>query len=299
MWFKNLQPYALPAHWSPSAGQIEEALAKHPLLPCMAAAMQSQGWVSPGPGASLVHAHGKQLLIALGIETKLLPASVVNQMAKDRAQQLEQQQGFPCGRRQLRELKERVADELRPRAFVRRRTVRAWLDFERHRMLVESSSPKLADELCTVLRADLGELPAVPLDTQQTPAEAMTGWLAGTRPHAALAPLDDAELRTDNAVKSTVRYVRHSLDGPELRSLLGGGKHVTRLALNWHDRLSYVLTETLAIKRVRYDVKSGDDEGGAKQNDEDSFAADFVLMTAELGAALDDLIAALGGAKPA
>ncbi len=299
MWFKNLQLYALPATWSLSAATLEEALARHPLLPCNAASMQSQGWVPPSPGAALVYAQGKHLLIALGIEQKLLPASVINQAAQQKALELEQRQGFPLGRKQLRDLKDQVADELRPRAFVRKRTVRAWLDFEQSLLLVDSASPKLADDLTTALRADLGELPSVLLDTQQSATAAMTAWISAGQAPGALSLQEDCELTTDNAAKSVVRYVRHGLDGPELRSLIVSGKSVTRLGLGWREHLSFALTDKLAVKRLRYHGMNDDEAtSGGKPNDEDAFDVNFTLMRGEIGGLLTDLLAALGGAKP-
>lgn len=300
MWFKNLQILTLPAGWTVTAAALEAALRRHPLLPVNAASMQSQGWLPPGPGAALVHAHNRQLLLALGIEQRLLPAAVINQATRQKAEALEQQQGFAPGRKQLRDLKDQVANELRPRAFVRRRSVRAWLDLDAGRLIVDSASPKLAEELTTVLRADLGELPVTPLATQQSPAAAMTAWLSAGAAPGALSLQDDCELSADNAAKSAVRYVRHGLDGPEIRSLIGGGKTVTRLGMAWRERLSLVLTDKLALKRIRFQgMDEQDAVPGARKNEDDEFDANFALMTGELDALLNDLVAALGGAASA
>jgi len=299
MWFKNLQLYALPPEWTPTAAAVEEALARHPLLPCNAASMQSQGWVAPAPGDALVYSQGRHLLVTLGIEQKILPASVINQAAQQKAETIEKQQGFPLGRKQMRDLKDQVADELRPRAFVRKRTVRAWFDFENHRLIVDTASPKMADELTTVFRADFGDLPCVPLDTQQSPGAAMTAWLASSQVPGPLSLQDDCELSADNAAKSVVRYVRHSLDGPELRSLISGGKTVTRLGLGWREHLSFGLTDKLTVKRLRFVSLSEDDGGSAKKDDADAFDANFTLMHGELSAMLNDVVDALGGAKAA
>lgn len=298
IWFKNLTVYALAPEWRMTAAQVEEALAKHPLIPVNSASMQSQGWVPPAPGASLVYSQGRHLLIALGIEQRILPSPVINQALKEKAALLEQQQGFAPGRKQLRDLKDQIIDELRPRAFIRSRMVRAWLDFEHGWLIVDTSSPKLAEDLGTVLRADLGDLPAVPLDTREAPSAAMTAWLAtGSSPPMFLVQ-DDCELLADNPTKAAVRYARHSLDGPELKSLISGGKICTRVGLGWRERLSLVLTDKLAIKRVRY-IDISEDEAAAKKNDADAFDTDFTLMTGELSLLVADLIAALGGAKPA
>jgi DNA recombination-dependent growth factor C len=45
---------------------------------------------------------------------------VVNDEVKDRAEAMEAQQGYAPGRKQLKELRERVTEELMPRAFTRR-----------------------------------------------------------------------------------------------------------------------------------------------------------------------------------
>ena len=128
MWFKNLTVYRLPADWNWSAASIEEALARRPLQPCSAFEMQSTGWVPPATTDRLLHTLGEHHLLALGVNQKLLPASVVRQEAEQRARIQAQTQGFPVGRRQMRALKMQVLEELRARALSRRRLTRAWID---------------------------------------------------------------------------------------------------------------------------------------------------------------------------
>ena len=116
MWFKNLVIYRLPADWSLSAPDLEQQLATRPLQPCGAFEPLSRGWVAPSATGRLVHTVNQQHLIALGVNKKLLPASIIRQVTADRAAALEQQQGFRVGRRQMRDLKLRVTEELPPPA---------------------------------------------------------------------------------------------------------------------------------------------------------------------------------------
>ena len=104
MWFKNLVVYRLPADWSVAPAELEEKLAQRSLQPCGSFDMQSRGWVHASAAERFVHTTHGQHLIALGVEQKLLPTSIVRQVAADRAKVIEQQQGFPVGRRQMREL---------------------------------------------------------------------------------------------------------------------------------------------------------------------------------------------------
>ena len=91
------------------------------------------------------------MLLMLGTEKKLLPASVINQVTKARAAEIEEQQGFKPGRKQMKELKEQVTDELLPRAFSIRRDTRVWIDPVNGWLVVDSSSPAKADEILKLL----------------------------------------------------------------------------------------------------------------------------------------------------
>jgi recombination associated protein RdgC len=64
--------------------------------------------------------------------------------------------------------------------------------------------------------------------------------------------------------------------------------------MTWADRVSFTLTESLAIKRVApLDVLTETQDGSG--NEAERFDADFALMTGELGRLVDHLIEALGG----
>jgi len=91
MWFKNLIVYRLPADWSVAPAELEEKLAQRALQPCGSFDMQSRGWLHASAAERFVHTTHGQHLIALGVEQKLLPSSIVRQVASDRAKVIEQQ----------------------------------------------------------------------------------------------------------------------------------------------------------------------------------------------------------------
>lgn len=297
MWFKNIQAYRLASGWAMSPGTLETALAKQPLMPCTGMSLMSRGWVPPAEGFGCVASHQKHLLIALGVEQKLLPSTIVRDETKLRAIELEQKQGYKPGKKQLRDLAERVTAELLPRAFAKRRTTRAWIDPVGRWVVVDAASPARAEELLEHLRSTLGELPVTRLETELSPQGAMTQWLtAGDAPgHFALDT--ECELKGTGEEAATVRYLRHDLSVKEIRGHIDGGKLATRVGLLWKDRLSLLLAEPFQIKRVKsLAMEAGGDEG-AGVNPADQFEADFSLMTGELSALLQDLVAALGGEK--
>lgn len=259
--------------------------------------MQSLGWVPPREGGPLVHALDGQYLISLRAEKKLLPATVINQFTKIRAQEIEEQQGYKPGRKQMREIKEDVTDELLPKAFSIYRDTRVWIDTRNHWLVIDAAAAAKSDEIMGMLAKALEPFPIVPLYVELSPASAMTNWLVSDEPPAAFTIDQDTELRSTSESRAVVRYVRHSIDIDEVRKHVEAGKQCTRLALTWADRVSFVLTDGLEIKRLApLDVLKENQDTSA-QNEAEEFDSDFALMAGELTQLLDDLVGALGGEK--
>jgi len=296
MWFRNLQIYRLGDEWPWDAQGLTEKLAKSAFQGCGAFDMQSRGWVPPrGEEGELLVSVNRQWLIALGIEQKLLPTTVIRKYTQARIAELEARQGFKAGRAQARDLREQVTAELLPRAFVKRSLVYAWIDPVNRWLVVDAASPAKADEVLEHLKLTLEDLPLKLLRTSTAPATAMTAWVAGQNAPARFCIDRDCELRAAGLEKAVVRYVRHALDGKEIAEHIAAGKTVTRLGMTWHDRVSFVLTEQLQLKRLAFlDVLKEAAEQQAEGGD-DFFEANFALMSGELAALLADLAEALDG----
>lgn len=295
MWFKNLQIYRLPAPWAITADQLEADLAPHAFQPCTSLDMQSQGWVSPRENGNLVYTINKQILLSLGTEKKLLPTTVINQVTKIKAGEIEEQQGFKPGRKQMKEIKEQVTDELLPRAFSIWRQTWVWIDPVNGWLVVDAGSPAKADEVLKLLIKSIDKLPMEALHVVRSPVAAMTEWLvADAAPHGFTVD-QDTELRANGEGKATVRYVRHTLEADDVRRHIASGKQCTRLAMTWADRISFVLTESLTIKRIAPLDVIKENADTTAQNDDERFDSDIVLMTGELSRMLSDLVDALGG----
>lgn len=299
MWFKNLQIYRLTAPWTMTSEQLEASLAPQSFAACGNLDMQTQGWVPPRPNrdgsGTLVHTVNRQMLLQLATEKKLLPSTVINQVTKARAAEIEEQQGFKPGRKQMKELKEQVTDELLPRAFSVMRSTRVWIDPVNGFLVVDAASPAKADEVFKLLLKSLESLPFANLRTERSPLAAMTDWLAADEAPAGFTVDQDTELRATGEGKATVRYVRHTVEADEVRRHIAAGKQCTRLAMTWSDRVSFVLTESLAIKRVSPLDVLKENADATMQNDDERFDTDFALMSGELAKLIGDLVEALGG----
>ncbi len=295
MWFKNLTVYRLPADWSWSAAGLEEALARRPLQPCSPLEMRSMGWVAPATSERLLHTLGEHHLLALGVEQKLLPASIVRQEAERRARTQAESQGFPVGRRQMRALKMQVLDELRARALSRRRVTRAWIDPQGGWLVVDCASDRRAEELVETLRDTLGSLAVQKVDTERSPSACMSAWLMQSDASGPFSIEQDLELQSGEPAKSIVRYRRHPLDGKEVRAYVAGGKRPTQLGLTWNGRISFVLTEKMQIKRVEF-LEVARERGDEEEIDPaEQFDLDFAVMAGELAKLIVELIRELDG----
>lgn len=297
MWFKNLTIYRLPPGWSRTPAEIEATLTEFPLQPCTGLNLQTRGWVPVNDAGQFAYGQDKQVLIAMGSEEKLLPASVVNQVAGERIQKLENDKGFKIGRKAKRDIKEQVAVELTPRAFSRRRELRGWFDFAGGWLVVDTSSPTRADDFTQTLRNALGELPVTPLQSEPSMDALMTQWLAAKEGPGAFDLDDECELTATDENKSTVRYLRHALDGKDISGHLSNGKVVKRLALTWKDRLSFVVDDKLQVRRLKFlDMERVREDSDGLPPDQ-QFEIDFALMSGEYAALLKDLAAAVNAAR--
>lgn len=297
MWFKNLKVYRLSSPWTLTGEHLEEALGKHAYQTGNNLDMQSLGWIPPRENGGLAHTVNGQILLTLRAEKKLLPSTVVNQVAKARAQEIEEQQGYKPGRKQMKEIKERVTDELLPRAFSVYRDTRVWIDPTNHWVVIDAAASAKADEVIGLLAKSIDPFPLENLYVAQSPAVAMTAWLAEDEAPSNFSIDQDTELRSSGESRAAIRYVKHSIDVDDVRRHIQSGKQCTRLAMTWADRVSFVLTEALDIKRVApLDVlKEGNDT--VMQNDDEKFDSDMMLMTGELAKLLAELVEALGGEK--
>ena len=142
------------------------------------------------------------------------------------------------------------------------------------------------------------ELDAVRVDTQLSASSAMAEWLLEHDVPGRFSIDDDLELRAPDATRATVRYVRHGLQGKDILDHLAAGKAPVRLGLTWNDKVSFVLTEHLQVKRLSFPGLLNHEPGAEEEDDEaERFDIDFALMTGELSILVEDLLAALGGEK--
>jgi recombination associated protein RdgC len=293
--FKNIVAYRIGAEWQPpELTQLDAELQRLAFRPCEPSQERSAGWVSPrAENGAMVESVQGQWILKLAVERKPVPGSVVRAELEARCKAIEAERGRKPGRKEKAEIKEEIVHTLLPRAFAKRSSHTLWIDVDKRLVVIAASSMKAGEpvvkELLDVM-AEIGHvLPLSPISTATSPAVAMGEWLTTKEAPAGFTIDRDLELKHAGEEKSVVRYARHSLDLDEIGEHIQEGKQPTQLALTWNDKVSFVLTEKLGIRKI--EIKGVEDA----PKGEDGFDADVAIATGELSALLPQLLESLGG----
>lgn len=297
--FKNLTVYRLGPDWAPTTSQIEAELDKARFVECGATQQKSSGWVEPRgeAHAPLVETIDGHFLLKLMTEQRVVPGSVVKRRVDEIAEKIEQQTGRKPGKKQTKELKEQALLELLPMAFTKQSVTRVWIAPRQRLLMLDTGSQAKADEVVTLLIKAFDGLALSLVHTEMSPAVAMTHWL-GTGEAPYQFSIDrECELKSADEMKSVVRYARHPLDTDEVKQHILTGKVPTRVAMTWRERVSFILTESMQLKKVAFldVVFEGAAAAAGKVDKGEAFDADAAIATGELIQLIPDLIEALGG----
>lgn len=292
--FKNLIIYRMGT-LAAALDQVEAALQRTPFAECGATQEKSSGWVPPRGEVhgALAESVGGQWVLRFQCETKAIPGSVLARKVKEKAARIEQETGRTPGKKETKELKEEARLDLLPMAFTKQTSTWVWIDREASMLVLDTGSQARADEIVTALVEALPGLSVALLDTQTSAQAAMAHWLQEQEPPAGFSIDRECELKAADESKAVVRYGRHPLDIAEVQAHIQAGKLPTKLALTWDDRVSFVLTDGLQLKKVAFlDTVF---EGQGQGQDDGGFDADVAIATGELSKLIPDLVEALGG----
>jgi recombination associated protein RdgC len=297
MWFKNLQVFKLTEALAVSAEQLEEQLGERTLRECGPQEPRTLGWVSPlaqqieATEAPLVQRAAGCLIISMGSEERLLPASVVREELEERILMAEQKDGRKPSRKEKTALKEEVEFELMPKAFTRRKSLRLLIDPVDGWVIIDSAAAGKAEEMLSLLRESIGTLKVLPMQQGDVLMDAMTLWLKGASELPGGLEIGfDVELRETGEDNGVIRCANFNLQGEEVQNALNMGRVVSRLGFIWQDRMSFVLNDKAAFMRLKFLDKLQEqlDEAEADSR-EIEFDAIMTLMMGEIRPLLNGL----------
>lgn len=301
MWFKNLLLYRFTAPFALTGPELEAKLEQRRFVPCGRHEQSRFGWVSPlgDKQTALVYEANGCIMLCSRKEEKILPGTVISERLQEKVDEIEAKEDRKVYRKEKEAMKEEILHDCLPQAFTRSRRLFAVIAPQEGWLLVDSAAAGKAEELLKLLREDIGTLPVIPVQVKASPAIIMTEWLRNAQLPTELTLANEAELREPGDEGGIIRCKNQDLLTEEIDRHLNAGKQVVKLALNWDEQISFILSEDFSLKRLKFSEKLVTEAEEASDGDALArFDADFALMTSSFKQLLPQLISYFGDSKP-
>lgn len=285
MLFKNAKVYHITSPLSFDPQALESMFQQHALTPCRAFETQRIGWTPIfGREGVLSYPAESRLLITMTCQQKLLPPAVIQEQWEDKVVELEKKLGKDLSKKEKKQLKDEVTNELLPQAFCRSQKVSAFIDFKNNRLVIGSKSTKSAEQMIDLLIKTIDGF-KVSLFEGQDVSQTLSKWLGSSEYPKDWVILDRCTLtNTSDQSPSVIKCQGHDLMSDAIQKILQQGATTQELAFAWQERMEFNLSDELIIQSIKYPQYQ---KGNDQDSEIDQQVADFIYSSQLISELID------------
>lgn len=298
MLFKQIQLFQLTDSIRRSFEELEKNLEDFAFRPCLPSMASSAGWVSPieGEETPLKRVINSCIMLCLQIEDKILPATVIRQELAKKIKQIETSENRKIRQKEKLNLKDEMIATLLPRAFTRLTRVYAYIDTKNNWLILGTANEKRGEEFLSLFKKSISE--NIHAFQFKKLSSTLTFWLKNQNYPSSFAIEKSCVLQDPNQQTRIIRCQQQDLFANSIQTLINDGCEVKHLAMNWQDRINFILSaDNFSLRSIQYqdEIKQWNDmEAETKEH---QFNADFYIMTETFSLLFKELLNGLMAEK--
>jgi recombination associated protein RdgC len=290
MWFKQVQIFQLTSPIQSTPTLLAEKLEPLAFNPCLPSMPSSMGWISPldEENAPLARGINGCIMFCLQLEEKILPASVVAQTLKEKIKKVEQNETRKIRQKEKLLFKDEVTQTLLTRAFTKFTRINAYVDTRNQWLILNSISPAKTELFMSMFKKSFGD--GIAAMKVVKPSSIVTSWLKNRDYPETFSIEKSCVLQDPDQQNRVIRCQQQDLFSEGIQSLVKEGCEAIQIALNWHDKINFVIADDFSLRSIRLsddDIAEIQDEMETKQQ---KFDADFIMMTEMYAGLITDLL---------
>jgi recombination associated protein RdgC len=288
--FRNLRLYRVQSEWPVSEQALSAVLEERTFKPCGAYTESSAGFEAPAGDADpmLARRVGGADLMRLRVQTRLLPASAVNEALEERITAFQSRMHRDPSRKEKRDLKDEVHAELMPKTLLKSQRLWGMYIVKEGLLGIDTSSEAQAELFLDTLRSAFGSLEAVPLSFNEPIGRLLSQVFLGGGPTQFQAGRECKMLDTA-AGKASVSWLDMELTSSSVQKHVRDGLTLDRLAVRFDDVITCVLDQQGVVRKFRIEGVTGDEDAELDDHPLALLDAEFVIV----GGMIQRLIVAL------
>lgn len=222
------------------------------------------------------------------LRERVLPGKVIQTKLAERMADIEERQGYKCGRKQRAELRDEVIAALLPTAFIK--PVNILCMVAGNYLMIGTGSARLVDLVIEALR-NVAPVSFKHLAKDRSVGKWMTDLLLNNSTDSGMFKSGTAAVLR-NAEKATARFKDMDLNKSEIEQLVTEGMRPIEIAVDFNERVSFALSDQLVIKRIRFSDILMEEAGEERSNDDSVglFDANLALLSGQMRQLFDNLL---------